>query len=75
MKGFLPMKLFGNKIEPSCWYCELGKQAPDGKMVLCIKEGVVAPYYSCRRYQYAPLKRTPSRTRSLPKYDMEDFEL
>ena len=44
-------------------------------MVFCPKNGVVSPYYSCQRFQYAPLKRRPRGVRLLPKYRPEDFEL
>lgn len=69
------MKLFGNRIEPSCCYCKLGKKTSDGQMVLCMKAGVVAPYYSCKKFQYAPLKRIPRRNQVLPQYQKEDFLL
>lgn len=69
------MKLFGNRIEPSCCICKFGKKSKDGQMILCNKCGVVAPYYSCRRYKYAPLKRVPHRYPALPKYENEEFML
>lgn len=69
------MKLFGKNVEPACSYCELGRPDQDGQMVFCPKNGVVSPYYSCRRFQYAPLKRKPRGVRLLPKYRPEDFEL
>lgn len=54
-------KLFGNHIEPACGYCERGTASKDGNMVLCESKGVVAPFYSCRKFVYAPLKRVPKR--------------
>ena len=66
---------YGSNIAPACSYCAFGSPAPDGKMVLCTRRGVVSPYYSCRRFQYAPLKRRPRGVRLLPKYRPEDFEL
>ncbi len=68
-------KLFGNRIEPACGYCERGTVSKDGNMVLCESKGVVAPFYSCRKFVYAPLKRVPKRSRPLPKYDPSEFEL
>ncbi|MDF2567562.1 MAG: hypothetical protein K0R90_1018 [Oscillospiraceae bacterium] len=68
-------KLFGNHIEPACEYCEHGKKTRDGQMVLCERKGVVAPYFCCRKFLYAPLKRVPKTTPALPKYDKEQFEL
>ncbi len=69
------MKLFGNKIEPSCCYCEVGKETADKQMVLCQKCGIVAPYYSCKHFKYAPLKRIPRKTGVLPKFTKDDFAL
>ncbi len=72
--GRLIMKLFGNKIDPCCSYCEHSRPLDD-QMVFCPKKGIVALYYSCRQYQYAPLKRVPRRNQIIPKYKQEDFEL
>ena len=69
------MKLFGNTIEPACGYCEYGKISADDQMVLCEKYGPVAPFYSCRKYVYAPLKRIPGKNKVLPQYDPNDFSL
>ena len=69
------MKLFGNKIDPCCGYCEHSTPLHDDQMVFCQKKGIVAPFFSCRHYQYAPLKRVPRRNQVLPKYQKEDFEL
>lgn len=68
-------KLFGNNIEPSCSYCEFGRPAPDGVMIFCRKFGPVAPYYSCKKFEYDPLKRVPKRPPPLPEFDHEDFEI
>lgn len=69
------MKLFGSNVDPSCCYCKFGKKSGDKQMILCKKNGVVAPYYSCRKFHYAPLKRVPRRNILLPKYTKEDFML
>ena len=66
---------FGRRVEPACEYCELGRPTRDGQMILCPKNGVVAPCYSCRRFVYAPLKRRPARQQILPQYSKEDFKL
>ena len=68
-------KLFGNNIEPACEYCEKGSSAGNGQMILCPFKGVVAPYFQCRRFVYAPLKRIPKRTAPLPQYSPDDFNL
>jgi len=69
------MKLFGKNIDPACGYCEFGRTDDRGEVVFCPKNGVVSPYYSCRKFQYAPLKRKPKGIRLLPRYSAEDFKL
>jgi hypothetical protein len=68
-------KLFGKNIEPSCEYCEFGNKTKDEQMVLCIKNGVVSPTYSCKKYIYSPLKREPKPPLVVTRYKKEDFEL
>lgn len=68
-------QLFGSQIEPACEYCHKGHKTMDGQMVLCKSKGVVAPYYSCRKFDYDPLKRIPLRPQPLPEYSQEDFKL
>lgn len=67
--------LFGKRIDPACAYCENGKLTADGAGVLCRRKGVCAPSDRCSRFVYAPLKRKPKRTASLPQYTKEDFLL
>ena len=67
--------LFGSHVEPACRYCSFSRESADGRMMLCPHRGVVAPYYSCRKYHYDPLRRVPSRQAVLPEYDKSDFEL
>ena len=68
-------KLFGKKIEPNGIYCQHGKAAPGEQMVLCIKKGVVSPYYSCKKFLYDPLKREPRPRPPKPRFSPEDFSL
>ena len=72
---FSRRKFFGNQIEPACEYCANGTKSKDGESILCERQGVVAPYYSCRKFSYDPLKRVPKRTPKLPEYDAEMFKL
>lgn len=67
--------LFGNNIEPACTYCEHGKLVREGKSVMCKKKGVVDPNYSCKSFDYAPLKRVPKKAAPLPDYTKDDFAL
>lgn len=71
----MKQKLFGKNIEPACGYCENGKLTADGLNVLCKRKGVCAPYDSCSKFVYAPLKRIPKRAPQLLTYEKEDFSL
>ena len=68
-------KLFGNNIEPACEYCVNGKRSDNG-MILCVKVGVVNPFFSCKKFDYDPLRRKPKKmNHSLPQYSPEDFKI
>lgn len=67
------MKLFGKNIEPACEYCEYGRKTSNGQMVLCVKNGVVSPFYRCRKFIYAPLLRQPKKAAPLPIFEKKDF--
>ena len=76
------MGIFGRKpgkpgatISPACEYCVFGQRSADPRHILCEKNGVVAPDYHCRRYQYDPLERIPRRRPKLPTFTAEDFSL
>ena len=71
MKGLLRAV----KYEPACELCRYGKSAPDGSSVLCSVRGVMRRQSCCRKYEYDPLKRRPSRALLLPEYDPEQFAL
>lgn len=68
--------LFRKKIEKSCTYCRFGTMLEDG-LALCTKRGVVSADRKCRKFRYDPVKRVPSKPKSLDfcKYDAEDFSL
>lgn len=69
----LSNKLFGKSIDKICEYCVNGSKSDNGK-ILCIKLGVVNPDYSCKKFNYDPLKRKPSRVNhKLPEFKPEDF--
>ncbi|MEA4912855.1 MAG: hypothetical protein VB092_09640 [Oscillospiraceae bacterium] len=67
--------LFGNSIVPACEYCELGSKSKDGTMIECAKHGIVSPYFRCKKFVYAPVKRIPRRSPKHPKLDAQDFAL
>ncbi len=68
-------KLFGNHIEPSCETCALGTLSSDGESVLCRHAGAPSKHYSCKRFRYDPLKRTPHREPTLLTFNASDFSL
>lgn len=68
-------RLFGNDIKPACKYCaEALKQTEDGQ-VLCLKKGIVAADYACKKFTYDPIKRVPPRPKPLEVFSDEDFSL
>lgn len=67
--------VFDNSVAPKCQYCEFGISASDGKKVLCPKKGVLEPDFSCNRYRYDPLKRTPRRPSPKQEFSADDFSL
>lgn len=70
------MKLLLNKkIQPKCEYCQRGSRTKDGTMILCVKKGIVALHYKCRKFKYDPLLRDPQSRPELPKFDPSDFEI
>jgi len=64
-----------SKYEPACEFCRYGKSAPDGSSVLCSVRGVMRRQSRCKKYEYDPLKRKPSKAPLLPEYDPEQFAL
>ena len=67
--------LRASNYEPACECCRFGKPAPDGNSVLCSVRGVMRKQSCCKKYEYDPIKRQPSRTPLLPEYDPEQFTL
>ena len=68
--------LFRKKIERYCAYCmHAGKV--DSEQMICQKYGIVPAMHHCRKFQYDPLKRIPSRIKShnFSKYREADFTL
>ena len=68
--------LFRKKIVRSCAHCRFGTKVGDDQ-VLCLKKGVMHIDAKCRKFQYDPFKRIPSRAKALDfnKYDNEDYTL
>lgn len=68
------MALFKQDIDPMCMYCQHGQQM-SAQQVVCPKKGVKAPYDSCRKFQYDPLRRIPPRPKKADFSNLkpEDF--
>lgn len=73
--SFRKNHFFGRNIEPACEYCENGSPTIEGNMIKCRYKGIIPPYYQCKKFVYAPLKRIPHRRPSLPEYDPDDFKI
>ena len=67
--------IFDKNISPACEYCEYGSKSRDNAMILCKKKGIVSPFYSCNKFVYNPIQRTPKRRPDMPKFSKEDFKL
>ena len=67
--------LFSNDIQPDCCYCAHGMAAHTPDQILCKKAGVVHPGFSCKRFEYSPLKRIPKKLPRLPRHDPSEFQL
>lgn len=61
-------------IAKQCSLCETGRPAPDGKSVLCIRNGVMPLDARCRKFRYDPLKREPLLPPK-PQFEAADFQL
>lgn len=68
--------LFRRKMPRSCTTCQHGTPFADHQ-ILCLKQGVVADSYACRKYRYDPCKRIPPcmKAPDFEKYQHEDFTL
>ena len=53
--------IFSKEIEKICAYCEYGKNIHGTDDVICSKKGLVRADYSCRKFLYSPLRRTPPK--------------
>ena len=68
-------KLYGNSVQATCEHCLHGRRSSDGKAILCPKKGVMPLYHHCRKFEYDPLKRIPSRQPKPQKFTKEDFKI
>lgn len=68
--------LFRKKMPRSCTTCLHAANLSDHQL-LCVKHGVVADSYACRKYRYDPCKRIPPCVKApdFEKFKDEDFQL
>ena len=68
--------LFRKRMPRSCTTCQFGTKFAE-QQVLCLKQGVVADSYACRKYKYDPCKRIPPciKAPDCDKFKDEDFSL
>jgi hypothetical protein len=68
------MKKKSPEIDRICKYCELASSLNDPDRMLCCKKGIVSAGYSCRAFQYDPLKRVPPRPAKLAGAGLTDAD-
>lgn len=64
-------KLFSDKIEPSCQYCELSRE--ENGHFICTRTGKEKNSGKCRRFVYYPFDRLPKQQPRLKEYSESDF--
>ena len=68
--------MFRKNVEPACAYCRHSREAEEDEYI-CMKQGIVSAWGSCRRFSYDPLRRVPESAPA-PKtegLDQADFDL
>lgn len=53
--------IFSQDIEKICAYCEHGKPIFGTDDIICTKKGLVRADFSCKKFLYTPLRRTPPK--------------
>ncbi|MBQ8183878.1 MAG: hypothetical protein IJ025_08290 [Clostridia bacterium] len=72
----MALKLFRNKTEPQCGYCEFAEIAPEGNVAVCRKIGGIMQLHSkCKKFKYDPLKREPKVRSFSGEFSKDDFTL
>ncbi|MCL2089520.1 MAG: hypothetical protein FWH14_08560 [Oscillospiraceae bacterium] len=69
--------LFSAKNQPCCKHCLHSKVSASRISIICKYKGLVSADFSCGRFVYDPLKRSPNRLPPMPGEDFsaEDFDL
>ena len=66
--------IFSKEIEKVCAHCEHGKQIVGTDDVICSKKGLVKGSFSCKKFLYTPLHRTPPKPFLFDKINMPNLE-
>ena len=53
--------IFSKDIEKICAYCEYGKTIVGTDDIICAKKGLVRADFTCKKFLYSPLRRTPPK--------------
>ena len=67
--------IYSKDIPKICLYCEKSSNIFKREELMCSKQGIVSPDYSCKHYSYDPYKRIPKRKQPIPKYSAKDFSI
>jgi len=66
------------EIERVCAFCEYSVPAPADKdgneYVICSKKGLMRESAVCRKFSYDPLKREPTKRRTLPETEAVNID-
>ena len=57
----------------TCALCEYANILKGGNGILCKEKGIVSDDYSCRKFVYDPLKRSPKLPPQMPTLSKEDI--
>lgn len=66
--------LYNKDNRAICALCEMAVPIDD-ETVLCRKKGPVSLTYTCKKFEYDPLKRKPMQAADIKAFSEEDFKL
>ncbi len=68
-------KFFNSSLPHHCEYCTEARPISGGQEYFCMKNGIVDPFDSCKKYRYDPLKRRPENRSFGQDYNPDDLKL
>ena len=66
--------IFSKEIEKVCAHCEHGKRIHGTEDVICSKKGLFKGDFSCKKFLYTPLHRTPPKALNFGKINLPSLE-